>query len=440
MLKKLLIISFDLIREGECQKSYSISSLLSYLKQDPRYNRDFQVDHISYNLFDESINISNERPEKLGNIDLNSFSAIAISNYVWSESKINQFIVLLRKLGFRNKIILGGNQINISDINENHYPDCKTFILGYGEKSLLDAFYSTESDLTQNVFITKLNIEEIPSVYLTHEIDVTQNQSMVRMETKRGCPYSCNFCAHRDIKESKVYEFPINRVFSELYLFRQKNVNKINFIDPVFNYGSNYNDILHECLKIGLTSILSLQTKFELISGERGGIFLDLCSELNVDLEFGLQTINPEECKVIKRYNNLDKVKEILYQLNHRKINYEVSLIYGLPNQTLSSFMDAIHFLVDNGFERIRAYPLMLLKGTELYFKKNQLGLKERNLSTFDIPIVISSNTFTEDDWMKMNIVAENLNKNPKNEKRKTSSIVSSLSITDYSIINEIKY
>jgi radical SAM superfamily enzyme len=103
----------------------------------------------------------------------------------------------------------------------------------------------------------------------------------------------------------------------------------------------------------------------------------------------------------------------LLPELNARGIAYEISLIYGLPLQTLDTFKESIDFVLNHSCNNLVAYPLMLLRGTGLHEQRSQFGLKEEILGDFNIPTVTSSHSFTKDDWSKMKDIAESLN--PKN-------------------------
>ena len=161
--------------------------------------------------------------------------------------------------------------------------------------------------------------------------------------------------------------------------------------------------------RINLKSLISIQARFETIFGERGEEFLDLCGRLNVNLEFGLQTASEIESAIIKRKNNPEKIRKVMQKINDRNISYEVSLIYGLPMQTLNSFQESIDFVYEEGCKKVIAFPLMLLKGTELYDQKEKYGFQERCFGDFNIPVAVSSHSFTEKDWYKMKEIASNL-------------------------------
>lgn len=200
-----------------------------------------------------------------------------------------------------------------------------------------------------------------------------------------------------------------DRVFEELVFFKNKNVKKINILDPIFNAGKDYLVILNKMVSLEITSLISIQTRFETISGEKGQEFLNLCEKLNIHLEFGLQTAIRNESILIKRKNQPDKIASVMKELNKRGISYEVSLIYGLPSQTLHSFNESIEFLKINGCDNVKAFPLMLLKGTELYLEKEKYKMEEKIINEFDIPVVVKSDSFTENEWLKMKERAETL-------------------------------
>lgn len=415
-MKQVLIISFDIIRNGEPPVSLAIGSLLSYLKNDKRYEKAFAVEHIPFNLNDNSpLSIETIISVIEAKYDLKKLHAIALSCYVWSEYIINKLIVQLRLRGFKNKIILGGYQISYIENIEKDYSDCQIFVVGEGEQSLLEAIHY---DLKEMVKLNKfMDPRKTVSPYIDNTIPVAQEQKKVRMETKRGCYFDCNFCAHKDLIRPSIFCFPTDKVFDEISFFKEKAVSKINIVDPTFNIGKNYLEILEYCAQIGLKSLVSLQVRLESIRGKEGERLLQLCSSLNTILEFGIQTIIPDEMKVLNRNNDLEHIKYVMNQLNIRRIPYEASLIYGIPNQTVKSFKTSIEFLKIHGCKTIKAYGLMILKGTTLWKQRHEWRLKETIQGKYLMPYVTSSNTFNLGDWEEMKEIAESLKNTTPEEK-----------------------
>ena len=150
--------------------------------------------------------------------------------------------------------------------------------------------------------------------------------------------------------------------------------------------------------------------------------FLGAVQRLNsvgarVVLEFGLQTIHGAEQKIIRRPNNLAKVDRVLEACRSAGIEFELSLIYGLPEQTLASFRESLEWCLERAPrpDAVFAFPLMLLRGTPLYDRREELGLVESDAETpiadrssqrrrilEGIPHVVSSPSFSKSDWFAM--------------------------------------
>ena len=93
---------------------------------------------------------------------------------------------------------------------------------------------------------------------------------------------------------------------------------------------SQAKNILKRFLSNNFQGRLSFQCRAEMTDDE----FIDLASQLNVRLEFGLQTIHKEEGRAVNRINNMKKVDSVMSKVLKENIECEVSLIFGLPCQT----------------------------------------------------------------------------------------------------------
>ena len=101
-MKHLLIMTFDIIRSGEPHVPLSSGYLLSYLRSDSRFEDEFIVDYLSFNLNEEPnigvdfiLNIVTKKC-RLRDLDI-----IAIGSYIWSDRLVNPLIRSLRKNGFK---------------------------------------------------------------------------------------------------------------------------------------------------------------------------------------------------------------------------------------------------------------------------------------------------------------------------------------------------
>lgn len=411
-MKKSLILSFDLIRPGELSNSLAIASILSYLKKSKEYGSLFTCEHSYLNVYEKpahelKINIQTF----LDSTPIHSFDTIAISAYIWNEHILNPLIAEIRRRDFRGKIVLGGYQITYSRKAQLiiDYPQCDIFISGYAEVGLLDAILMNKPNSPTHINKV-VSFQDLPSPYLSGDLIIPKKHHMIRLETKRGCPYRCNFCAHRDLTKNRMHKFELERTFKELALIQQKEISRVNVLDPVFNVGRDYLEIMNEIDRQNFNqTTFTFQTRPELIKNKSGDEFLDLVERTSSYLEFGLQTVIEKEFKEINRPNNIKHLAHLFSHLNERNIGFEVSLIYGLPHQTLDSFKISVDFLLKNGCSKIFAFPLMLLKGTELYSQKDDFKMNESTTGAYNIPLVTSSNSYSETEWLQMKRIADQL-------------------------------
>lgn len=417
-----IMVTFDFSQRGKSGTGLAAASLLVACKDHPAYSSQFTIDHLAISM--PELDQPRLTPEQVieqiqQHSDITKIDRLILACYVWSTHLIEPIISLCKERGFRGKTILGGYQI-FNDTCKALYPSGDYYISSYAEQALPAAILDdTANTIVTTGKIMKENMEKdedfhnLPSPYLDGTYAIEHGQEMIHWETHRGCIFKCNFCLHRDIKTNKVFDLNESRIMKELAYFKEKEIKKINVLDPVFNRGPNHLEVLKTAIKIDLKSELCLQVRFELITDE----FLSLCSQLNVHLEFGLQTAIKEEYATIERPNNLKQIKKSILLLNRYKQSFEVSLIYGLPMQTVDSFRESIRFLTRQGITNIKAFPLMLLEGTDLKNKQDEFGLKEGHIDDSGIPHVIASNTFTHNEWKIMHSIASNLETNLKNKK-----------------------
>jgi radical SAM superfamily enzyme YgiQ (UPF0313 family) len=428
--RHLCLVSLDWTRDKDPRVPLGHASLLAAVRSSdvadvtpfsvPINSADFSIERLQNDILRT---IQDHAPQE---------TDLGIGVYIWNDHLVQTLMKGLRKQGFTGRIVLGGPQISYSGAGlEKHYPEADAFIRGYGERALTalvsspdhrpiaGVHWAGESDACDQA---RPPLASLPSPFLMKIIDVS-SQRFLRWETQRGCVYRCSFCQHREPGErasKRERRLDLGRLREEIALFVASSVEDIAVLDPIFNSGSDYLSILAEFRRVNFRGRLSLQCRFESVDQE----FLDVCDGLNVRLEFGLQTIHEVEGRAIRRFNKMDKVTKVLTELNRRRVRYEVSLIFGLPKQTLRSFLETVTFCLDYRVPTIRAFPLMLLRGTELEMQKADFGLVENQEI---IPAVVRSNSFSEQDWHAMNAIATALDRSVGAHPTTLSSLISSL-------------
>lgn len=337
---------------------------------------------------------------------------VAFGAYVWGEALLQDVLRRLRDAGFRGRLILGGPQISYSGRGlERIYPNVDAFVRGYGEDALAALATTARPQLipgvhwagTSDTFAqASVNLEALPSPWLTGTIPLS-DQPFIRWETQRGCPFRCAFCQHRE-SGARLHRRALGlpRVEAEIDLFCAAGVRDIAVLDPVFNMAPHALGVLARFADRGFTGKLSLQCRAEAVDEA----FLDAAAALDTRLEFGLQTIHVSEGQAIQRRNQIDRVDAVLAGVRARGIAHEVSLIFGLPLQTVASFEASVAWCLAREIPVIKAFPLLLLRGTALQRDRETWGLRD---SGDAMSMVVQSNTFDIEGWRHMARLSEAL-------------------------------
>lgn len=409
-MKPVILVSMEWLRPQDGKYGLGISSIAATLENAG----------VPWQIIDAPVNspdfsLANVRDELFQAIDeAGTGCLVGFGTYVWNDQEVCNLIHHLRGTGV--EVVLGGPQISYTPKGqlESLYPEADYFVRGHGEMAMVSLasgilpdgsgiHIAGEPDLGIKA---ELELLDLPSPYLLGAVGIRES---IRWETQRGCPFKCSFCQHRE--PGKWHKdrcfFDEQRLERELALFAAEGVKRISVLDPVFHIDKTRAiRVLNSIKTTGVGAQVSLQCHFEMCTPQ----FLDALDGLNVTLEFGLQTIIEDEYRAIGRPNSMKKVRGVIRELHERQIDFEISLIYGLPKQTLNSFRESVGWCIKQKIPRVRAWPLMLLRGTPLHEQKDLYGFKENTDQR--IPIVVSSNTFSEEDHAEMARIARELEEN----------------------------
>lgn len=422
MLRRIALIGFDHIRAKDPPISLGIASISATLR----------ARSIEHHVFTNNVSTSwgGHDTEALVESILQAGCTDALFGaFVWNEPYVQDAMAELRKrrssAGLR--IGVGGPQVSYAEKGtlEAYYPLADYFVRGYAEEAVTRLAQTAPSDPIHAIpgvhvagrpdlgLQARCSLQEAPSPFLDGTIPV---QGFLRWESQRGCPYQCSFCQHREPGvNTRVHKAGQDRIEAELALFRSSGVSDLAVLDPTFNTSQAHAAFVLS--RLPKDARVSLQVRPERLSSA----FLDAVADspARVTLELGIQTTVPGELELIDRVKGADpyaivaKLEEKLAMVRERGVSHEVSLIYALPRQTVDSFARSIEWCQRRVGKdaRIKAFPLMLLRGTPLHARRRQLGLVEgllpteyaieNRLQTF-IPHVVETPTMTREDWVKM--------------------------------------
>ena len=312
-------------------------------------------------------------------------SIIGLSVYIWNAVEIAELVVLLKKVAPEKIIILGGPEVSHFPFRLNY--DSADYII-QGEADLL--FYEVCRDLLNDKRPSKKVLQaepvdlkniELPYEYYTE--DDIKNR-VIYMEVSRGCPFSCEFCLSSIDKLVRYFDLEI--ILKHLEKLWKRGVRKIKFIDRTFNL--NF-DVVNQILDFFLSKEPPYLIHFEVIPEHFPKLLkekLKLFPPASLQLEVGIQTLNPEIAKNISRNINIDKIfKNITFLEKETKIHVHFDLIIGLPGESLESFGENLNKLMKHTDSEIQIGILKMLSGTNLCRHDQKYGMKYSDSPPYDL-------------------------------------------------------
>ena len=313
---------------------------------------------------------------------------IAFSCYIWNIQMVSRLISNIKKIMPGVCIIAGGPEVSFDTekvFREN--PGIDYIITGEGEipfRNLLQSLKSNDREAAEEIegvavkgksagqvyCRVRENLDSIPSP-LTGDYLATSKNRIVYMETTRGCPFACTYCLSS--RQGGVSNFSLERVRSDLEKLLEARVKQVKFVDRTFNADNKRArrllQLLYDTAKqFNMENEINFHFEAapDLFDDETLAL-LETFPEGLIQLEMGIQSVNPETIKEINRRMDIDKafgnIKRIIAMKN---IHVHVDLIAGLPNEDYDSFKRSFNLVYALKPHYLQLGFLKLLKGTKI--------------------------------------------------------------------------
>jgi len=180
---------------------------------------------------------------------------------------------------------------------------------------------------------------------LTGILDSFFNTNLIPIiETNRGCPYSCIFCAQGLVSAHIVKKHPFNQVIEEIEYISDniKNTNVLVFADANFGLFERDTQIAEKISKMKKRKDYPHNINANWVKTKKS---IDVVEKLGEStfLIASLQSMDPIVLKEIKRKNiPIDDFKEIMDYINEKGGISGTEIILGLPNETKESHINSI--------------------------------------------------------------------------------------------------
>ncbi len=226
------------------------------------------------------------------------------------------------------------------------------------------------------------SLDVLPFVY--RDLKQFENR-ILYYESSRGCPFSCSYCLSSIDKRVRFRSMELVR--QELDFFLKNKVRQVKFVDRTFNCShAHAAGIWRYLLKHdnGVTNF-HFEISADLLNEEELQILSQMRPGL-VQLEIGVQTVNPEALLAIHRTALFDKIKKRVQEIAaFHNIHQHLDLIAGLPYEDLESFKHSFDTVYRLHPQELQLGFLKVLKGSEMHEKAGEYGILCRSRAPYEV-------------------------------------------------------
>ena len=324
--------------------------------------------------------INNRKEEILADIYRRKPDVVAFSCYIWNRSIIGSLLTELPKILPGVSVWLGGPEVSYDP--EEVLACCPTvagIMTGEGEETFreLAEYYcggigglSTIRGIvyrTRNGEVCRTPARELTDMstlpFLYDDLGKFENR-ILYYESSRGCPYRCSYCLSSIDKRVRLRD--INIVKKELQFFLDHKVKQVKFVDRTFNCDHEHAKEIWQYLAEhdnGVTNF-HFEIAADIITEEELSILAKMRPGL-AQLEIGVQTVNPESLREIRRSSDLNKICRVVERIEEgHNIHVNLDLIAGLPYEDYESFVHSFNCVHDMGPQQLQLGFLKVLKGS----------------------------------------------------------------------------
>jgi len=383
---------------------------------------------------------------------------LGLSNYCWSKNVSLEMFSMIKKQNPHILTIWGGPNFPIDLPSQENfmkkYPDVDVYVpidgeIGFSNVVELALQANTIEEIKEKVlskpidgcmtrgFDGKLRftipvirikkLDEIPSPYTTGLLDKFFDGKLTpMMQTNRGCPFKCTFCADGKDEVNQVNVFSTERVKAELeYIVKHVPKNTHNLIFSDLNFGMYARD------QETANYIAELQKKYDyphfiyVSTGKNQKEKVINTIKILKDsmrLWMSVQSLDEQILKNIRRDNiSVEKMLALYPAIKDTGLLTRSEVILGLPGETYESHIKTLRDLVLARMDEIQVHTCMLLDGSELgtarerkkWNLKSKFRILQRDFAELNgkkvleyEEVVISTDKMTFEEYVELRLLS----------------------------------
>ena len=265
--------------------------------------------------------------------------------------------------------VIGGP--HVTSVPEEAGKHCDSVVIGEGEpvwEELLCDFKKGELQPYYSSFDRNFDLKDAPMPRF--DLLDPEKYNRLTVQTARGCPHKCEFCAASILLSSKYKQKPAKNVLDEI-----REIKKIwqhpfiefaddnTFVNKAYWKGL-LKELRHEKIKWFTETDVSVAEDDELLTLMRESG----CQQVLIGFESPLSSdLNDLELTNNWKFNQLEKYGEAIKKIQSHGITVNGCFILGLDGQDKSIFNNVFEFVKESGLYEVQITIMTAFPGTPLY-------------------------------------------------------------------------
>lgn len=272
-------------------------------------------------------------------------------------------------------VVMGG--ITVSSLREQAREHCTSVVIGEGELLWPELLADFERGELKPFYVTNRHFDLAAAPMPRFDLLDPAQYNRLTVQTSRGCPHRCEFCASSILLTPRYKLKPVEKVLAEI-----REIKKIwpkPFVefadDNSFVHREHYKHLLAElaCENVRwfTEADVCMAEDDELLARARDAG----CQQVLIGLESPRRTsLYGVELKNNWKLRQQDYYKEAIAKIQSYGITVNGCFILGLDGDTRDVFDDVLHFVRDSGLYEVQITFMTAFPGTPLYARLQREG------------------------------------------------------------------
>ncbi|MEI8288087.1 MAG: radical SAM protein [Verrucomicrobiota bacterium] len=272
-------------------------------------------------------------------------------------------------------VVMGG--ITVSSLREQAGKHCTSVVIGEGELLWPEVLADFERGDLKPVYVTRREFDLADAPMPRFDLLDPAKYNRLTVQTSRGCPHRCEFCASSILLTPHYKVKPVAKVIAEIRAI--KSIWARPFIefadDNSFVHREHYKKLLRDLAKENIRWFTEADVRVaeddELLALIRDSG----CQQILIGLESPRRTgLYGVEMKSNWKLRQQDYYQSAIEKIQSYGITVNGCFILGLDGDTRDVFADVLEFVRDSGLYEVQVTFMTAFPGTPLYARLKKEG------------------------------------------------------------------